>query len=101
MPEERLIRALLLPELSLSSFRRIPDSRVVEVLAVKQPRMEVCPRCATPSTIGYDRRRVVLKDEPFRSLRVKLIVTKRRLWCVACLKPFTEPLPGGSWGLRL
>lgn len=100
MSEESLIRALLLPELSLSTFRRVPDSRVVEVLAIKEPRMEVCPRCATPSTVGYDRRRVVLKDEPFRTLRVKLIVSKRRLWCAPCRKPFTEPLPGVRKGFR-
>ncbi len=53
MPEESLIRALLLPELTLVSLRRVPDSRVVEVLARKVPREEYCPRCATKSTSGY------------------------------------------------
>lgn len=100
MPDSSLIRTLLLPELSLTTFRRIPDSRVVEVLAAKQPRIEVCPKCATPSSVGYDRRKVVLKDEPLRTFRVKLLVTKRRLWCGPCGKPFTEPLPGVRKGFR-
>ena len=66
MPEASLIRTLLLPELSLVSFHRVPDSRVIEVVAQKVPKVEYCPRCATPSTSGYDRRRVKLKDEPLR-----------------------------------
>ena len=100
MPEESLIRTLLLPELSLVSFKRIRDSRVIEVVARKVPKVEYCPHCATPSEVGYDRRRVVLKDAPFRDLRVRLVVIKRRLWCRPCGKAFTEPLPGVRKGLR-
>lgn len=100
MPEESLIRALLLPELSLVAFRRIPDTRLIEVVARKVPRVEYCPRCATPSSTGYDTRRVRLKDEPFRGLRVWLVVEKRRLLCKACGKVFTEPLPWARQGFR-
>jgi transposase len=100
MPDQSLIRTLLLPELSLISFRRIPDTRVIEVVAAKTPQVEFCPRCATPSSAGYDHRRVVLKDAPFRALRVWLIVMKRRLWCRPCSRPFTEPLPGVRKGFR-
>lgn len=100
MPEESLIRALLLPELSLVAFRRIPDTRVVEVVARKVPKVEYCPRCASPTTTGYDRRRVKLKDEPFRGLRVVLIVEKRRLRCKPCGKVFTEPLGWARKGFR-
>lgn len=100
MSEESLIRALLLPELTLVAFRRIPDSRVVEVVARKVPKEEYCPRCATKSTSGYDRRRVRLKDEPFRGLRVWLIVEKRRLFCKPCGKVFTEPLDWVRKGFR-
>ena len=92
MPEESLIRALLLPELSFVSFKRGRDNRVVEVIATKDPKQEYCPHCATPSNSTYDHRRVRLKDEPFRTLRVWLTVIKRRLWCRPCGKPFTEPL---------
>ena len=100
MPEESLIRALLLPELSLVSFRRIPDSHLVEVVARKRAEVEYCPRCATPSTSGYDHRRVRLKDEPLRGMRVWLTVEKRRLFCRPCGKVFTEPLPWARKGFR-
>lgn len=100
MSEESLIRALLLPELTLVAFRRIPDTRVVEVVARKVPKEEYCPQCATKSTTGYDRRRVRLKDEPFRGLRVWLIVERRRLVCKPCGKVFTEPLPWMRKGCR-
>ena len=89
MPEQSLFRTLLLPELSLTTFRRIRDTRMIHVLATKRPRVEVCPNCATPSTTGYDRRRVQLKDESFRGAQVRLFVDKRRLWCKSCRKPFT------------
>jgi len=100
MPEESLIRTLLLPELSLVSFRRIPDTRVLEVVANKVERVEYCPRCATPSTTGYDSRHVRLKDEPFRGMRVWLTVVKRRLRCKPCGKVFTEPLEWARKGFR-
>src|SRR4051812_43113621 len=100
MPEESLIRALLLPELSLVSFRPIPIARTIEVVAAKQPREEFCPRCATASNVGYDRRVVRLKDESFRGYQLRLTVQKRRLWCRPCAKPFTEPLPGVRKGFQ-
>lgn len=100
MPDTSLIRTLLLPELSLVSFRKVPDTRVIEVRAAKDPKMEVCPRCATPSRAGYDTRTVTLKDESFRGRTVRLFVKKRRLWCKPCGKPFTEPLPGVRKGFR-
>jgi len=100
MPEASLIRTLLLPELSLVSFHRVPDSRVIEVVARKVPKVEYCPRCAAPSTSGYDRRRVRLKDEPLRGMRVVLIVEKRRLRCGPCGKVFTEPLGWARKGFR-
>ena len=90
MPDQSLIRTLLLPELFLVSFKRVPDSRMIEVVARKEAKVEYCPKCASPSTSTYDTRRVRLKDEPFRTFRVWLTVIKRRLWCRPCGKPFTE-----------
>lgn len=100
MPDESLIRALLLPELSLISFRPVPKARIIEITAEKIPTREYCPRCATPSDAGYDRRSVRLKDEGLRGYRVTLVVWKRRLWCAPCRKPFTEPLSGVRKGFR-
>lgn len=100
MPDQSLIRTLLLPELSLVSFKRGRDNRVIEVVATKDPKEEYCPRCATPSSSTYDRRKVKLRDEPFRTFQVFLTVIKRRLWCKPCGKPFTEPLPWARKGFR-
>lgn len=100
MPDESLIRALLLPELSLLSFRPVPSARVIEVVAEKHRKREFCPTCASPSEVGYDRRVVRLKDENFRGYRVRLVVRKRRLWCRPCGKPFTEPLQGVRKGFQ-
>ena len=100
MPDPSLIRTLLLPELSFVSFRKVPDTRVIEVVAKKESKVEYCPRCATASSSTYDTRRVRLKDEPFRTYRVWLVVEKRRLWCRPCGKPFTEPLPWARKGFR-
>lgn len=97
MPDQSLIPTLLLPELSLVSFKRGRDNRAIEVVASKDPKEEYCPHCATPSTSTYDHRKVRLKDEPFRTMRVWLTIIKRRLWCKPCGKPFTEPLP---WARR-
>jgi transposase len=100
MPEESLIRTLLLPELTFVAFRKIPDTRVIEVVAKKDRTTEYCPRCAAPSNATYDTRTVKLKDEPFRGFQVWLVVVKRRLWCKPCGKPFTEPLPWARKGFR-
>jgi transposase len=73
---------------------------VIEVVARKEPHVEYCPKCATPSTSTYDTRRVRLKDEPFRTFQIWLTVIKRRLWCKPCGKPFTEPLDWARRGFR-
>jgi transposase len=72
----------------------------MEVEVNKDPKEEFCPKCATRSVSGYDRRRVRLKDAPLRGFQVRLIVSKRRLWCKSCRKPFTEPVPGIRKGVR-
>ena len=100
MPDQSLIRTLLLPELSLVSFKRGRDNRAIEVVAAKRPKVEYCPKCATASTSTYDHRKVRFKDEPFRTMRVWLTVIKRRLWCKLCGKPFTEPLDWARKGFR-
>lgn len=98
-PELFLSHGLLLPELELKKF--IFDGRRAWFLAAqKTPKLEVCPRCATPSQTGYDHRTVRLKDQPLRDKHVSLIVRKRRLFCKPCAKPFTEPLPGVRKGFR-
>ena len=102
MAEDSFSRYLLLPELRLLEARPLGAGGLggTELLAEKVSEMEVCPRCATPSTSVYDRRWVRLKDEPLRLRQTILSVRKRRFWCATCKKPFTEPLQGVRKGYR-
>lgn len=78
MPEESLIRTLLLPELSLTHSRSLPFSRTVEVELRKETREEYCPRCATRSVSGYDHRHIRSKMPPCE-------VSKRGFWSASAV----------------
>ena len=99
LSQEKLARFLLLPELKLIAWNKQGDA-TNEVLARKESRTEVCPKCATSSSSVYDTRSVVLKDAPVRGKAVRLTVIKRRFFCRACRKPFTEPISGVGKGHR-
>lgn len=93
MPGSNLSNFLLHKELNLTSHGSpAPWLRIFHCQMKKLG--AVCPRCATFSQVGYDSRKVRVKDEPVRGKAVILIVTKRRLYCKKCKKPFTEPVPG-------
>ncbi len=100
MPESIPIRRLLLPELHLQRASQKPGTRTLVVHAEKRSAMEVCPRCATPSTSTYDHRTVDLHDAPMRGMNIRLQVRKRRFSCRTCRRPFTEPIPGVRKGYR-
>lgn len=95
----RLARFVLLPELRLTAWKQSTYSEST-AQAKKTSKMEVCPKCATPSTTIYDHRIVTLKDAPVRGSAIKLRVKKRRFYCKVCRKPFTEPLQGVMKGHR-
>ena len=78
MPEDTLIRSLLLPELSLIEARPIWRKRTLELHVLKQPMVEYCPHCASASRSAYDHRSVRLKDEPLRGFQIRLVIRKRR-----------------------
>lgn len=98
MPESKLAHFVLLPELKLEYL--VSEAGFAIYKAVKQSSLEVCPKCATPSSSVYDRRKVRIKDAPLRAQKVWLHIIKRRFWCKGCKKPFTEPIPGISKGKR-
>jgi transposase len=98
MPESILAQRVLLPELELQHFYRHKLRMFLH--ARKRCEFEVCPKCATPSSSGYDKRTVRVKDAPLRNTAVTLVITKRRLYCKPCRKPFTEPLAGVRKGRR-
>lgn len=98
MPMARLTHFTLLPELELVEMTG--DRSNTRLTAKKTSLMEVCPKCARPSSIIYDRRRVSIKDAPLRGCAVILHLLKRRFFCKNCRKPFTEPVSGISKGRR-
>lgn len=99
MPWKNLSHSLLLPELELTAFKA-PKHSWARYFVQKNSRMEVCPKCATPSQSVYDRRSVVVKDAPIRAQMIYLEIKKRRFWCKPCQKPFTEPVSGVRKGSR-
>ena len=100
MPHQRLAEGLLLPELRLVKTVAARGAGLVELYVEKTSAMEVCPRCATPSWATYERRWARIKDAPARAKRFTLCIRKRRFWCRACGRPFTEPVAGIRKGSR-
>lgn len=96
---ERLAQFLLLPELKPLAFKRDKVASSV-IQAQKVSPFEVCPKCATPSSVVYDHRVVKLRDAPVRGHGVRLSIKKRRFFCKTCRKPFTEPVQGVMKGRR-
>src|SRR3712207_619592 len=98
MPIRILTENLLLPELRLNQFgwRKLHFFFHCE----KKAPFEVCPKCATPAYIRYDKRVVRIKDSPVRNRAVTLVLTKRRFFCKPCQKPFMEPVSGIRKGRR-
>ncbi len=98
MPQGRLARFTLLPELELTDVRQQHTTTYLK--AMKVGSFEVCPKCATRSKSIYDRRIVSVKDAPIRGKLIVLEILKRRFWCKPCARPFTEPIAGISKGQR-
>lgn len=99
MPSDTLTNFILLPELKL--VRAVQEGGFnTRYECLKPPREEYCPKCATRSETTYDHRTIRIKDEPIRGHRTTLVIRKRRLWCSACQKPFSEPIAGIQKGKR-
>src|SRR5215217_5444442 len=90
---DRLANFILLPELKLIETRDLHGKGIL-FIAEKTSGKEVCPKCATLSSRVYDKRKVLIKDQPLRGKMTLIEVIKRRFFCKACRKPFTEPVPG-------
>ena len=90
---------LSLPELEFTKESN-QHKNTLRLHCRKTSKAEVCPKCATLSTTGYDKRYVSIKDTPIRDKTVYLKITKRRFYCKSCKKPFTEPVQGIIKGYR-
>lgn len=94
MPESKLARFIVLPELKLRAVYKQGHGSALVVAEKVRPTFEVCPKCAQPSSALYDRRLVKLRDAPIHGSSVYLKIHKHRYYCKTCKKPFTEPLVG-------
>jgi len=99
MPKPSLALQVLLPETRLLKTRRGARGGLDFVIE-KTSEMEVCPRCAAPSMSVYDRRWVIIRDEPIRKAEIRFLIRKRRFSCSPCRRPFTEPVNGIRKGFR-
>ena len=98
MPLATLARFTLLPELHLTYFHG--NKGTTSLYCEKRSEFEVCPKCATQTSVVYDRRLVSVKDAPMRDHLVVLKIKKRRFFCKPCQKPFTEYIGGIAPGQR-
>ena len=98
MLDQKLARFLVLPELNLIKVNRGSKAHIYD--CTKDKTSEYCPRCGLESRTTYDHRIVNVRDEPVRRSSCVLRVRKRRLYCKACRKPFTEPINGVLKGHR-
>lgn len=98
MLEANLAQFLVLPELKLYKTKKGRRSHIY--YCEKKLHPEYCPRCGVKSISTYDHRWVTVRDEPIRQTHSILRVRKRRLYCKACRKPFTEPIEGILKGHR-
>jgi transposase len=98
MSVESLSKFILLPELKLWDVKSWGNQGYY--YCVKELQTEYCPRCAQPSNRTHDLRTIAIKDAPIRGHGVTLYLTKRRLWCKPCQKPFTESVAGIRKGKR-
>ncbi len=98
MPGQLSTQILSFKEVEITGQRF--QKKSVILTGVKRSKMEVCPKCASPSMSVYDRRKVTIRDEPLGNRGVILELIKRRFWCTDCKRPFTEPVVGIKKGHR-
>ena len=84
MLDKKLNNLFGLPELEKTNNSKQFKNQLVMHFK-KTSKKEVCPKCATLSSTGYDKRVVTIKDAPIRDKEVILKITKRRFYCKKCI----------------
>ena len=102
MPNEKLTKFLLLPELELVDFKR-NKQKAFEFHCKTKSEVAYCPHCGLETSRVHDRRVVTIKDAPHGNRPKVLIITKKRFRCAGqgCHKVFTEVVPGISKHAKL
>jgi transposase len=98
MLEANLSRFVLPDDLKLTAIRRFNTRYVWEVEKIRQA-FEICPRCASPSSVRAGKCKSLVRDEPIRGEELWLEISKHRYFCKPCKKPFTESV-SGVWPRR-
>ena len=93
MPESKLEHFLVGKGIKLLSTR-VWSNKFLWDCEKKRQGPEICPRCATPSSVRYGNAVVMIKDEIVRGKPIVLRIHKHRYLCKTCRKPFTESVEG-------
>ena len=80
---------MLPKELKFLSSQAFRNGHIWDVEKIRMP-FEICPKCATPSTVRAGRASAVVRDAPVRERPLWLRIHKHRYYCKTCRKPFTE-----------
>ncbi|MGZ3791935.1 MAG: ISL3 family transposase [Bdellovibrio sp.] len=84
---------MLSEELKFISSRGFRNGYLWEVKKIRSP-FEVCPKCATASTVLAGKAYCLVREAPLREKPLWLRIQKHRYYCKTCRKPFTEPIKG-------
>jgi transposase len=69
----------------------IREDGTIEVHVIATTESETCPYCGIVTEKIHDTRIRVKRDIAIRKHQVKIMLHKRRLYCTACQRTFTEP----------
>lgn len=93
MPDLNLADQMLPKELKFISSKTYRNGHLWEVFKVRND-FEICPRCASKSSVRCGRVKVTVREAPLREKPLWLRIQKHRYYCKSCRKPFTEPVEG-------
>lgn len=93
MPEFNLADQMLPKELKFISSKTYRNGHLWEVFKIRND-FEICPRCATKSSVQCGKVWVTVREAPVRERPLWLRIEKHRYYCKTCRKPFTEPVEG-------
>lgn len=98
MPAFNLADEMLSEELKFIESKIFRNGYLWEVEKIRNP-FEVCPKCATSSSVRCGQVFSVVREAPVRDKPLWLRIKKHRYFCKSCRKPFTEPVLG-AWPRR-
>jgi transposase len=92
-------KLLALPGLEVVHCEADVGGRMLRFTVVQERRVGVCPHCgAVSDDVRQQRTRERIRDLPISMQAVELEVRVPQLWCAACARPFTPPLPALAEG---